>query len=141
MKLYDCVIPQIDVNDKQVTVDEFRFQDGDFVNKMETILSLETAKAVSEFYTEETGYIAYVVEEGDELSIGDIVAKIFDNKEEAVKLADDLKQQRELEKPTYKATAKAIRLAEELGVDLNAVQKNGIIREADVQSHYDENRS
>lgn len=138
MELYDCKIPQIDVNDKRITVNEFRFQDGDFVNKMETILSLETAKAVSEFYTEETGYIAYAVEEGDELSVGDVVAKIFDSKEEAIQHAEGLMKQRKVNIPKYKATVKAEKLAADLGVDLNAIQKNGIIKEADVRHHFNQ---
>ena len=83
MKIYECKIPQIDVNDKRIVVNDFRFMDGNYVNQKETILSLETAKAISEFYTENSGYIAYAVEEGDELTIGDIVAVIFDNESEA----------------------------------------------------------
>ncbi len=137
MKIYECIIPQIDVNDKRVVVNEFRYQNGDFVEKLETILSLETAKAVSDFYTEATGYIVYIVEEGDELVIGDTVAIIFDNEHEAVIYADKLKEQREDQMPSYKATAKAEKLAFDLGVDLSVIPKEGIIKEKDVQEYYD----
>ena len=58
MNIYECKIPQIDVNDKRIVVNDFRFNDGSYVNQKETILSLETAKAISEFYTEASGYIA-----------------------------------------------------------------------------------
>ena len=136
MKIYECKIPQIDVNDKRIVVNDFRFMDGNYVNQKETILSLETAKAISEFYTETSGYIAYAVEEGDELTIGDIVAVIFDNELDAKEYAKKLKETRELQRKDYKATAKAEKLAMELGVDLEQIKKDGIIKEADVREFY-----
>ncbi len=136
MKIYECKIPQIDVNDKRIVVNEFRFNDGSFVNQKEIILSLETAKAISEFYTEVSGYIAYAVEEGDELTIGDIVAVIFDNELDAKEYAKSLKETRELQRKNYKATAKAEKLAMELGVDLEQIKKDGIIKEEDVREFY-----
>lgn len=136
MNIYECKIPQIDVNDKRIVVNDFRFNDGSYVNQKETILSLETAKAISEFYTEESGYIAYAVEEGDELTIGDIVAVIFDNELDAKEYAKKLKETRELQRKDYKATVKAEKLAMELGVDLEQIKKDGIIKEADVREFY-----
>jgi len=32
MKIYECKIPQIDVNDKRIVVNDFRFMDGNYVN-------------------------------------------------------------------------------------------------------------
>jgi len=136
MKIYECKIPQIDVNDKRIVVNDFRFMDGNYVNQKETILSLETAKAISEFYTETSGYIAYAVEEGDELTIGDIVAVIFDNESEAKEYAECLKNAREAQRKKYKATAKAEKLAKELGINLEQIEKDGIIKEADVKDYY-----
>ena len=136
MKIYECKIPQIDVNDKRIVVNDFRFNDGSYVNQKETILSLETAKAISEFYTEASGYIAYAVEEGDELTIGDIVAVIFDNELDAKEYAKKLKETRELQRKDYKATVKAEKLAMELGVDLEQIKKDGIIKKADVREFY-----
>ena len=126
MKIYECKIPQIDVNDKRIVVNDFRLNDGSYVNQKETILSLETAKAISEFYTEASGFIAYTAEEGDELTIGDIVAVIFDKESEA----------KEAQRKKYKATAKAEKLAKELGVDLEQIKKDGIIKEADVRDYF-----
>lgn len=137
MLIYKCVIPQIDVNDKIVVVNDFIAENGDYVEKFDVILSLETAKAVSDYYTEETGYICYVVEEGDELSIGDVVAVIFDNEQEALDHSALIKVENEKEKPSFKATAKAKRLAEELKIDLAKIRKNGIIKEKDVQNYFD----
>jgi len=136
MNIYECKIPQIDVNDKRIVVNDFRFNDGSYVNQKETILSLETAKAISEFYTEASGYIAYAVEEGDELTIGNIVAVIFDNELDAKEYAKKLKETRELQRKDYKATVKAEKLAMELGVDLEQIKKDGIIKEADVREFY-----
>ena len=133
---YECKIPQIDVNDKRIVVNDFRFKDGSLVEKNQTILSLETAKAVSEFYTEETGYIAYVVQEGDELALGDIVALIFSTSQEAVAHAELIKMNREANVKAYKATAKAEKMAHELGVDLALIKKDGIIKEVDVKQYY-----
>ncbi len=36
----------------------------------------------------------------------------------------------------YKATAKAEKLAKELGINLEQIEKDGIIKEADVQDYY-----
>ena len=136
MNIYECKIPQIDVNDKRIVVNDFRFNDGSYVNQKETILSLETAKAISEFYTEASGFIAYTAEEGDELTIGDIVAVIFDKESEAKEYAQLLKEAKEAQRKKYKATAKAEKLAKELGVDLEQIKKDGIIKEADVREFY-----
>ena len=133
---YECKIPQIDVNDKHIVVNDFRLKDGSLVEKNQTILSLETAKAVSEFYTEETGYIAYVVQEGDELAIGDTVAIIFDTAEEALAIAEGYRKKLEANTKTYKATAKAEKVAQELGIDIASIKKDGIIKEADVKEYY-----
>ena len=135
MIIYECKIPQIDVNDKRIVVNEFRFKDGSLVEKNQTILSLETAKAVSEFYTEETGYIAYVAQEGDELTIGDTVALIFDTSENAIAHADKLIIERQVNVKSYKATAKAEKLALELGIDIALIKKDGIIKEADIKKY------
>ena len=97
---------------------------------------METAKSISEFYTETSGYIAYAVEEGDELTIGDIVAVIFDNEIEAKEYAECLKNAREAQRKKYKATVKAEKLAKELGIDLGQIEKDGIIKEADVMDFY-----
>ena len=140
MKLYECIIPQIDVNDKRIVVNDFRFNEGDRVSKLDTILSLETAKAVSDFYTEESGFIAYCVEEGDELSIGSVVANIYDNPEEARIYAKEIAAQRASEHKLYKATSKAVKLASELGVNLDDIGKVGIIKEADVRAYHDSGR-
>lgn len=140
MIIYECIIPQIDVNDKRIVVNDFQVNDGDFVEKLQTILYLETAKAVSEFYSEASGYIAYAVQEGDELAIGDSVALIFDSDGEALEYAKQLKQRVESQKKTYKATARAEKLAQELGVDISRIGKEGIIKEADVRELYEAQR-
>lgn len=133
---YECKIPQIDVNDKIIVVNDFTVKGGSFVEKNQTILALETAKAISEFYTEETGYIAYVVQEGDELTIGDTVAEIYDSAEEALARSEEIKNKIKANTKTYKATAKAEKMAQELGVDIASINKNGIIKEADVKAFY-----
>ena len=133
---YECKIPQIDVNDKRIVVNDFTVKDGSYVEKNQTILSLETAKAVSEFYAEESGYIAYVVQEGDELAIGDAVALIFNTPDEALTKAEEFKAILEAKTKTYKATAKAEKLAQELGIDISLIKKDGIIKEADVKEYY-----
>ncbi len=133
---YECKIPQIDVNDKRIVVNDFTVKDGSYVEKNQTILSLETAKAVSEFYAEESGYIAYVVQEGDELAIGDAVALIFNTPDEALTKAEEFRAKLEAKTKTYKATVKAEKLAQELGIDISLIKKDGIIKEADVKEYY-----
>lgn len=140
MAVYEATIPQIDVNDKKIVVNDFKFSDGDFVKQRENMLVIETAKAVSDFYAEQSGYIVYCVEEGDELTIGDIVAFLCDTAEEAINLSAEINEKRKINKVSYKATQKAILLAQEKGVDLNELKKDGIIKEIDV-INYIENRS
>ena len=70
------VVPQIGPNDTEAILVEWHVKDGDEVQKSDIIISLETAKAVTDIESEYTGNIVTLHEEGETLVIGETLAFI-----------------------------------------------------------------
>lgn len=78
--LQEIRVPQESVNDDFLTVVEIPFEQGDFVEKDDTLIELETSKALLTIESETDGYIQYYCDEEDEVKINSIIVKIFDSK-------------------------------------------------------------
>ena len=76
--LQEIIIPNDSVNDESVMIMTLDYNDGDFIQKGDTIIEFETSKAVSTIEAEYDGYIFYNFKEGDQVLIGEIVAEIYD---------------------------------------------------------------
>lgn len=135
-------IPKFDVNDSSVTITEIFAENGSFVRKGDRILKAESTKMVREITSEEEGYIKLAAECFDVKNNGDVVAVLYDTKEECDS-AEAPKKEESAAPSQVNATAKAIALAKQHSVDLAelAKQKNGgIIKTSDVED-YVKNRS
>ena len=132
MNYKEITIPQIDVNDDKVTIENIMFTDCEFVKKNEIIFTVSTAKAVEDFVCEFEGYITYLVEDGDEVKIGATVAVIFDLQEMAISKSNEIKLEKE-NIVTINASKKAIRYAEEIKFNLAQIKKNGVIKVKDIE--------
>ena len=74
--------PQINANDDLYIINELYFKNGDFVNNGDIIISVGSSKAVSDVETDFSGYIFYLKKSSDEVAFGEILADIFETKEE-----------------------------------------------------------
>jgi len=69
-------VPTIGESITEVTLSEWLKGDGDYVNLDEPICEFESDKATLEFPAEASGVLRHVAEEGDDLEIGAMVARI-----------------------------------------------------------------
>lgn len=138
MNYKEIKIPNIDVNDDKVTIEFIRFENGDKINQDDVIFTVSTAKAIEDFYCECAGYIVYLVEDGDELKMGDTAALVFDDKESALKKVEEIKKQREKKGNTMiRASKKALKYAEDMNFDITKINKEGIIKVKDIKEYLD----
>jgi len=69
-------VPVIGESISEVTLSSWLVADGDFVNIDDPICEFESDKATLEFPAEASGILRHVADEGDDLEIGALVAKI-----------------------------------------------------------------
>jgi 2-oxoglutarate dehydrogenase E2 component (dihydrolipoamide succinyltransferase) len=76
MSIVDMKVPTIGESITEVTLSQWLKKEGDFVKIDEAICEFESDKATLEFPAEVSGKLIYVAKEGDDLSIGALVARI-----------------------------------------------------------------
>lgn len=76
MSIVEMKVPTIGESISEVTLSQWLKNNGDYVNIDEAICEFESDKATLEFPSEASGKLIYVANEGDDLEIGAIVAKI-----------------------------------------------------------------
>ena len=81
---------------------------GDFVNAGEPLFTLETDKVSTEITAEKAGVLETIVNEGQEVKIGEIVATIDDSKSAPAKTAPTEKKSAAQSKPAEKTSVAAV---------------------------------
>lgn len=76
MSIVEMKVPVIGESIAEVTLSQWLKENGDFVALDEPICEFESDKATLEFPAEASGKLIYVAQEGDDLEIGALVAKI-----------------------------------------------------------------
>lgn len=76
MSIIEMKVPVIGESINEVTLSQWLKADGEFVALDEAICEFESDKATLEFPAEAAGKLIYVAKEGEDLKIGDLVAKI-----------------------------------------------------------------
>ncbi len=69
-------VPTVGESVTEVTLSEWLVKEGDYVEMDQPICEFESDKATLEFPAEAAGVVEFVASEGDDLEIGDLVAKI-----------------------------------------------------------------
>lgn len=139
MKYKEIKIPNIDVNDDKVTIEFLRFENGDKIEANDIIFTVSTAKAIEDFFCEFGGYIVYLVEDGDEIRMGDTAALIFEDKESALEKISQLKTEKHTHSNTnIRASKKALKYAEEINFDISKISKDGIIKVKDIVNYIEQ---
>ncbi len=76
MSVVEMKVPTIGESITEVTLSQWLKKDGDYVNIDEPICEFESDKATLEFPAEASGKLIHVAKEGDDLTIGTLVARI-----------------------------------------------------------------
>jgi 2-oxoglutarate dehydrogenase E2 component (dihydrolipoamide succinyltransferase) len=76
MSIIEMKVPTIGESITEVTLSQWLKKDGDFVKIDEPVCEFESDKATLEFPAEASGKLIHVAKEGDDLSIGALVARI-----------------------------------------------------------------
>lgn len=133
-KYKDLVIPTINVNDTKVTISDIQKAQLDYIEEGEMLYSTETSKATEDYNVDFSGYVVLFVEDMDEVEVGKSAGMIFELKEDAEACLAEFNALKEKEKKlaSINASKKAIAYAEEKGVDITLIKKDGIIKTQDI---------
>ena len=130
----DLLIPQINANDTKVTIGDIRKGNLDYIEEDEMLYSVETSKATEEYYPRYSGYVVLFVEDLDEVEVGRSAGMIFKDLEDAKAKLAEVEAEKEKAKKlvVVNASKKAIAYAEEKGVDITLIKKDGVIKTQDI---------
>ena len=118
----------------EVEISQWLVKDGDFVKKDQTIAELDSDKATLDLPAEASGKITLKAEEGDSISVGDIVCLIDTSESQleeltqpAVTKVDPIKEEKTqtTQKENISVTPLARSIASEKGIDLNVIKTQG----------------
>lgn len=130
----DLIIPQVNVNDTKVTISDIQKEQLEYIEEDEMLYCVETSKATEDYYPEYSGYVVMFVEDLDEVEVGKSAGMIFKNLDDAkAKLAEvEAEKEKAKKLASVNASKKAIAYAEEMGVDITLIKKDGIIKTQDI---------
>ena len=118
----------------EVEISQWLVKDGDIVKKDQTIAELDSDKATLDLPAEASGKITLKAEEGDSISVGDIVCLIDTSESQleeltqpAVTKLDPIKEEKTqtTQKENISVTPLARSIASEKGIDLNVIKTQG----------------
>ncbi|MBK8749139.1 MAG: 2-oxoglutarate dehydrogenase complex dihydrolipoyllysine-residue succinyltransferase [Saprospiraceae bacterium] len=142
MSIIEMKVPTIGESINEVTLSQWLKPNGSIINLDDPICEFESDKATLEFPAEAAGKLIYAAEEGQDLKIGDLVARIdtsFAGKEEKAETKEAKTEAPVAEKPAVLAKAvetsssyavgspspAASKILAEKGVDTDAVKGSG----------------
>lgn len=130
----DLIIPQVNVNDTKVTISDIQKEQLEYIEEDEMLYCVETSKATEDYYPGYSGYVVMFVEDLDEVEVGKSAGMIFKDLEDAKAKLVEIEEEKEKAKKlaSVNATKKAIAYAEEKGVDITLIKKDGIIKTQDI---------
>ena len=130
----DLIIPTVNVNDTKVTISDIQKENLEYIEEDEMLYCVETSKATEDYYPEYAGFVVLFVEDLDEVEVGKSAGMIFKDLEDAkAKLAEFEAEKAKAQKlASVNASKKAIAYAEEKGVDITLIKKDGIIKTQDI---------
>ena len=119
----------------EVEISQWLVSDGDIVSKDQTIAELDSDKATLDLPAETTGKISLKAEEGDTISVGEVVCVIdtsFASEENLDKTSEKEQTSSILKEEKLKSTSEEVtatplakKIAKETGVNLNQISTKG----------------
>lgn len=144
--IYEIKVPHLGFNDQRVTIVQWHKNDKDKVEAKESICTIETSKAAFVLEAGQEGYLRITAAAGSEVGLLGTIGYIVSNLDERLPKESPLKRKTAAKKEKtvftpnkelsdrvkINATKKALKLADEYGINLWLINKNGIIKERDV---------
>ena len=118
----------------EVEISQWLVKDGDIVNKDQTIAEIDSDKATLDLPAEATGKITLKAEEGDSMSVGDIVCLIDTSEVSNAKPSNSespqqsIKDEKKIEQnkiDEISITPLARNIASDKGIDINEIHSKG----------------
>ncbi len=134
MEYKDLIIPTINVNDTKVTISDIRKENLEYIEEGEVLYCVETSKATEDYHVDFAGYVVLFVEDMDEVEVGKSAGMIFKSLDDAKAKNEEVQAAKAKAKKlaSVNASKKAIAYAEEKGVDITLIKKDGIIKTQDI---------
>jgi 2-oxoglutarate dehydrogenase E2 component (dihydrolipoamide succinyltransferase) len=118
-------VPQINANDVEVRIVEWRVDDGHKVAQGEVIAVVESSKASTDVEAPSAGFIRHNAAAGEDAKVGAALAFL-------AQTVEALPRRQAAIADSVKATAKARELAQAHHIDLATLNKTGIVTESDI---------
>ncbi len=141
MSYTKIVMPKFNVNESKATVVEIKVQNKCEIHENDIIFVAEDTKAINEITSQASGYILLMCKEYDEKNVGDTLGIVFESMDELEEYYEnsmkDISASHSIE---INATKKAIKLAVQLGIDIEEVAKahpGEVIKEKTIQEFID----
>ncbi len=129
------LIPTPDVNSEQGIVTAWFVDNGQWVEAGADLVEVETSKAVLEVSAPDSGFILQMGAVKDEVSLTAPIALLFEDVDSLTAYRTTLEAEREAAAASpVRASVKAIKRAEELGVDLSSFDGSRLITVKDVEA-------
>ena len=118
----------------EVEISQWLVKDGDIVTKDQTIAEIDSDKATLDLPAEASGKITLKAEEGDSMSVGDIVCLIdttetsnpeFENSEPPLQNIIEDKKIEPIKMDEISITPLARNIASDKGIDINEIKSKG----------------
>ena len=126
------------MNSDTATVVAWHVPNRSTVAETAGLVDIETSKAALEIPAPATGFVLQVVDVGTEIEVGQPVAYIFDDEAELAAFESQREQEVAAAPPApaegVRASEKALKRAEELGVDVSTIPATGLITVKDVEA-------
>ena len=139
-KIFEIKIPFETVNDDTVTINKWLVSNGDFVQKGDIVVEIETTKADVDIESEHDGTIEIIQPEGSEGAVGDVIGKVYINSKKIIedKVVELKKKDSKIDQ-TVNSNAMISKKARELidlhSIDLIAFDEKKFIKESDVTDY------
>lgn len=139
-------MPQVNVNDEEVTLLNWHVPDGGKVRIDQPLCEVETSKSVGDVPSTAPGVVRHIARPADVVPVGQVIAYIGPSMEAIEASIEESSAGGQVphhasaavEQANIDATAGAIQLARQHGVDLGRLRVDGRIRRADVEAYLDE---
>lgn len=147
VKISILTVPQLGVNDDRAKVVSWAVAEGERCSAGTVVCELETTKAIQELEADASGLIVPIVFAGEEATVSQPIALIGENLERLIAEREALRQSLAGGKggrSIAAITAKARRVAEQLGVDLEELStqiSSGVVRESDVRAAHEKRQA
>ena len=133
--VHEMKIPSPGESITEVEISQWLVSDGDIVSKDQTIAELDSDKATLDLPAETAGKISLKAEEGDTISVGEVVCVIdtsFASEENLDKTSEKEQTSSIVKEEKLKSTSEEVtatplakKIAEETGVNLNQISTKG----------------